>query len=471
MNYCIPKAQTRVTQILSDYAYDLKYEDIPSEVIEHAKMILLQVIGVSLATKNHPEVEKVISIAREANGGIGGEATAWLTGDKLSAANAAMVNGTLADMLDWEDTSWTGHPSAGIIPVAWLVSETLRKSGKDLLTAIVAGYEVYQRIAMAIQPSAAAQQHKGWGLTSWQIFGCIIPAVKLMGLTPMQINQAIGLGTACSTIPASFHDTCMSEFYHYEHGLRARDGIMIAEMVKSGINGCMDSLDIKEAYDNVITDTQSPEWYTKDLGSRYLIMTPLLKHWPANMWVQTPVEIAHDIVVKHNIKPEDIKEIFIDPPKEGRMDQPPNEGFKALTHAQFSMPYVVSAVIHEHEPSARWYLPEMMQNPSVISLAQRVYPGKSEKERIGVSFKMFQQGSFPKRTLTINTYDGRSFTSTMDCQLGHPANMMSREQFVERFRIQAKDVFSAAKMEEAIEALCDIENCSDISTLSSYVHE
>ena len=67
-------------------------------------------------------------------------------------------------------------------------------SGKDLITAIVAGYEVYQRIAMAVQPSEERRRTKGWGLTSWQIFACIIPIAKLYGLDARKVDQSIGMG-------------------------------------------------------------------------------------------------------------------------------------------------------------------------------------------------------------------------------------------------------------------------------------
>ena len=143
---------TTYTQELSEYAANLKYEDIPPEVVERAKMIMLQTIGVALAAKGTPIYEKAVRMAREANGGDGGATTVWGTGEKLSAINAALALGTATDALDWEDCSWTGHPAAGVIPCAWLAAEERHKTGKDLITAIVAGYEVYQRIAMAVQP-------------------------------------------------------------------------------------------------------------------------------------------------------------------------------------------------------------------------------------------------------------------------------------------------------------------------------
>ena len=470
MHYNWHSITTNYTDVLSEFTEKIKYEDIPPEVIERAKMIMLQTIGVSLAAKDVPGTRKAIEMALAANGGPGGSVTGWVSGDPLTPANAAFLSGSISDMLDWEDTAWTGHPSAGIVPCAWVMAEHLKKSGKDLLTAIVVGYEVYQRIACAVQPSLDFQAKHGWGLTSWQIFGCIIPAVKLMGLDANAINKAIGLGTACSTIPTCLHEFTMSDFYHYEHGLRARDGILIAELVSKGVHNFMDGLDDPAAYANLMTDTYDESWYTRDLGTRWLTMTTLLKHWPANMWVQTPAELAHVIVTENNLKMEDIKEIIVDPPRMSRMDQPPAGGFKSLTHAQFSIPYVISAMLHDPRPGAHWYSQEMLSNPDVIEFAKRVVPGSSPPDPRGLGFKLFKEGSFLMKTMTINTFDGRSFTKSMDCHPGHPANMMTREQFRDRFRIQASPVLSGERLEQALDLLCDIENCEDISSLSEFLH-
>ena len=123
------------------------------------------------------------------------------------------------------------------------------------------------------------------------------------------------------------------------------------------------------------------------------------------------------------------------------MDTPPDEGFRSLTHAQFSTPYVISALIHDRHPGAHWYSPAMLQNPSVISLAQRVLPGDSDRDAMGVGFKMF-----------------------------HPANMISREQFPGRFRIQAPPVLDGDRMERALDALLHIEDCDDISRLREFLY-
>ena len=182
---------------------------------------------------------------------------------------------------------------------------------------------------------------------------------KLYGLDAREINQAIGMGCECSTLPVAYHATTMSDFYHYEHGYRARDGFCIAKAVEKGIRNNRDALDCPRCYTGVIcgndgsngsgeTTIQSDEadlsWLTKDLGSRYLIMRTLMKHWPANMWVQTPVEIIHDLVQKEKFGPEDVEEIIVDPPVRARM-WAPDEGFTSVTHAQFSIPFVIASFL------------------------------------------------------------------------------------------------------------------------------
>jgi len=86
--------------------------------------------------------------------------------------------------------------------VSWAAAEGFHRSGKELITAIVAAYEVYTRIAMVVQPPEDEDVFKGWGLTSWQVFAGVAPAARLMGLTPDQINQAFGFG---AEQPASYH--------------------------------------------------------------------------------------------------------------------------------------------------------------------------------------------------------------------------------------------------------------------------
>ena len=89
---------TKYTQNLADYAVDINFDDLPEEVIERVKMLTLHTLGVALAAKPIALSDAAQKVAKAANGGSGGESSVWLGGEKLSMANAAFVNGTLADI-------------------------------------------------------------------------------------------------------------------------------------------------------------------------------------------------------------------------------------------------------------------------------------------------------------------------------------------------------------------------------------
>ena len=145
----------------------------------------------------------------------------------------------------------------------------------------------------------------------------------------------------------------------------------------------------------------------------------------------------------------------------------PAEGFTSVTHAQFSIPFVVAAMLYDPNPGAQWFTKENMVNPKVLALAQRIHGGESPTDSPLTGFKQFRTGSYPMKTVTIKLKNGEVFQKSMDAHPGHPKNMMTREQFVERFRVQAAPVLQGEKLEKAIEVLCNIENYEDIAALGS----
>lgn len=458
--------ETHYTETLCNFIRDLKYEDIPPEVLERAKGIAMQTIGASLAVNGIPVAEKAVALGKLCGGAGDGPATMWIDGRKSTIPGAVFCNSTLADALDWEDCAWTGHPSAGIVPVALACAEAEHKSGKDFLTAIVAAYEVYTRIAMAVQPPEIWPNYKGWGLTTWQIFGAIVPAAKLMGLNKEQINQAFGFGVTSCPIPQSFHQSAMSDAYHYEHGFRSMEGVMAVYNAQIGVDNYMNCFDDPWAFENHVSLTPDSSWYTKDLGKHWLTMETLLKHWPANMWIQTPMELTDSIMTKHGLKKDDIEELVVDPPTYLRMAYYP-EGYTSLTQAQFSMPFMLASYICDPTPSCKWLQKERLTDPEILSVAARIKSGPSEPLLMPKCFKDFQKGHHPIITVTIKTKSGAEYSETMERHLGHPYNMMTLEQFKERFRVQASACMSGERLGKTVALLADVENCQDMAEIAA----
>ena len=198
-------------------------------------------------------------------------------------------------------------------------------------------------------------------------------------------------------------------------------------------------------------------------------METLLKHWPANMWIQTPLELTDSIMTKNNLTKDDIAEVEIDPPTYLRMAYYP-EGYSSLTQAQFSMPYMLASYICDPTPSCKWLQKEHLTDPEILAVAAKIKSGPSEPLLMPKCFKDFQKGHHPVITVTIRTNDGRTFSETMEKHLGHPGNMMTLEQFKDRFRVQAAACMSGERLEQTVELLARVEDCADMSEIAGLLH-
>lgn len=456
---------THYTKTLAEYFVNLKYEDIPAEVLERAKLLTLHALGVSIAGFQIKLAADAASIAEQMNGGEGGEATIWYNGKKVTPALATFANSVACDLLDWEDCAWTGHPLCGAVPAGIAYAEAGKKSGKDYLTALIAGLEGYNRIAMAVQPPADFDHMKGWAICSWQIFASNITAGKLLGLDASQTNKSVSLAGSLAKNGSNISQATMSDGYKYEQGSSALSGCLAALCAQAGIHNMEDGLDIPYAFCEQYTPEVHREWLDRNLGKDYYTMDILVKHWPANMWVQTPVELTRDMVRKYNIPVEDIEEIVIDPPTQYRM-RFKEDGYTSLTEAQFSMPYVVAASLLDPTPGANWYTDEMMKNPKLIELARKVKGGPSPEHTLIASFNLYQSGSHPTKTATIRTKDGKVYVDSMSAHKGHPLNMLTRDEFCELFRIETRQALSPEAAEKMIDFILHVEDVEDMSVFS-----
>ena len=450
---------TDYTKQLCHFIKELKYEDIPPMVIDRAKMNVLHTIGVSLCSCDLKQAKDAIALAEEISGGSVGEATLWGSGKKVSWEAAAFAAGTMGDLLDWEDCSITGHPSAGVIPMAVITAEVLHKSGKDLLTAVVAGYEVYQRVAMS----------GGSNIVSYNIFGNLAVLCKLLDLSEEDMNKAFGVGTACAIAGASAHSTTMSDSLNYLYGYKTQNTVTMARTIIEGIEGMEDAFDCPSAYLNHL-NAQRPEWFTKGLGEEWLMMTAILiKHWPANVFVQTYAELAGKLITKYKYNPDDIEEIIIRPSVEFRHWYSEN-GFTSVTHAEFAIPYATACCMYHPEPGAIWYQPETMQDPKIVALMNKVKAdGFVDMKGSKVFIKDLIEGKHPEKFMIVRMKDGTEYVESTYTHRGHPYYMLTREEFADMFRVQTKYILSPEKIEGAIDCICHLDQYEDAAVLPSFL--
>ena len=447
------------TKQLCHFIKTLKYEDIPPMVIEQAKMMVMQTVGVSLCSSELKQVKDVIAISKEMSPGKEGTAPRWADGAKVSWEAAALTAGTMGDCLDWEDCSVTGHPSAGVIPTAVIATEVLKKSGKEMLTAIVAGYEVYQRVALAGRSN----------IVSYNIFGNLTVLMKLLDLSEEQMNQAFGIGTACAIIPANVHELTMSDSLNYLYGFRAESTISMIKTALYGIENMEDAFDDPTAY-LAHCGYQEPEWLTKELGEHWMMMDMLLvKHWPANVFVQTYAELAARLVTKYKFNPDDVEEIIIRPSVAFRHWYS-ETGYESITQAQFSIPYCTACAMYHPEPGAVWYQPETMKDQKVIDLMMKVRADGFVKMS-GMKFiKDLIDGKHPEKFMIVRMKDGTEYVESAFTHPGHPHYMLTREAFQNRFRLETRNVLSPEQAEGAIQCISHLEEYEDASVLPKFFY-
>lgn len=453
---------------LADFLADLKFEDIPQEAVDQVKKLTLHVLGASIGALPIEQTKKVIAITQK-KGGIA-EATIWgSNGCKVPAQEAAFANGTMADIMDWEDCSWTGHPSAGAIPVALAVGEANNLSGKDYITSVVAGYEGYQRIAMAAQPSRAyITSGQGWGLVSWQIFSASIPAGKAMGFSADEIDQLFGASLYNAIVSCNKHSEGLakSDIYHYAHGFSARNGVLSAVLTREGFDNCRGALDGNDGFWHMVSDQVAWEWHVKELGTRWLICETYLKHWPANMWVQTPLEALDILMKQHPFSIDEVEKIRVSPFVPFICGDY-SKTTRGTLDAQFSIPYCFTAYIMDPQMGAQWFSEEMRNNQKLIDFASK-FEYYGETRIPNDNFDEFKTGSFPEIAVEVTLKDGTVLSKTMRYPKGHPRNNFTLAEQYDHFRLCCSPYMKSEQIEKIIcivDKLEDLKNVRELAEL------
>ena len=454
------------SEIISRFVADLRFEDIPKEVVDQAKRITLHTVGASMGGYPLPLTRKTIDYTQ--NNGGAPEATIWCSdGRKVPVEEAAFANGTLADHMDWEDCTWTGHPSATAVPAAMAVAEACRKSGRDYLLALVAGYESSQRIAMAAQPTREyVTSGREWALVSWQIFAASMAAAKLMGFDARQVEQTLGASLYQATVASNKHGTgnAKSDIYHYAHGFTARNGVVAAQVTKLGFDNCYGALDGPDGYWHMVSDLLDESWYTKGLGKLWLISEGnYLKHWPANMWVQIPLEGLSELVREHPFLMEDVEKIRVTPDLDFIMGVY-SETTKTILDAQFSIPYCLTAFLMDNTMGANWFTEDMLNDPKLIEFTKK-FEAWGRKIVFYDNFEIFKSGSFPEFQLDVILKDGTTLKKVKRFPKGHPKNNFTMEEEYDHFRLCCGPYLPQAQIERFIALVDRLEDVEDLEEL------
>ncbi|MGI9613032.1 MAG: MmgE/PrpD family protein, partial [Acidimicrobiales bacterium] len=311
---------------------------------------------------------------------------------------------------------------------------------------------------------------QGWGLVSWQIYAPVIAAAKLMGLDTDGIVKALGAAYYQVIITADKHiggnQVGASDIYHYAHGFCNRNGICAAQMAELGFDGMTDSLDGPNGLWAKVSDRVDWSWHDRELGSRYLILETLYKRWPANMWIQGPLDALDALCREHDLGPDQVDRItsvVVSPTIPMIMENSIGR-YDGVLDAQFHLPYCFAAYLLDREPGQHWFDEDHRRDPAIRKLAERVTSTGESLTPIE-AFEIFWTGSFPLVSVTL-TLDDRTFTHTLRYPKGHPRNPFTWDETEQLFRHTVRDVLDTNAADRVIDLVKHLDGQQNLHELA-----
>src|SRR6195952_4689159 len=234
------------TAKLAVYVADLKFDDIPHEVLERAKVLTLDFLGSAVRARQEAEsTPSLLKMLEELALDGKGEATVFGDNRTWTPAVAALLNGALGHSLDFDDTHADSslHASAPVVPAAFAVGEMVGASGREVLTAIVAGYEVCCRLGNALAPTS--HYARGFPPTATAgTYGAAAAAAKLFGLSEQQIIYAFGVSGSQAAGSLQF---LVNGAWNkrYQVSAAAMNGVMAATLARTDFVGATESIEGK----------------------------------------------------------------------------------------------------------------------------------------------------------------------------------------------------------------------------------
>jgi len=444
-----------VTKVLAEFLASLRYEDIPDEVKTRAKHHILDWIGVAVAGSSAKTSRIIADFIRRA----GGKEEATLIGyrEKAPCVNAAFANGFMGHVLELDDgdvpRSYV-HPATCANPAALATAEVMGASGKDYITAIVAGYEAMIRIGASIKLKHYGKL--GFHSTgTCGTFGAAVAAGKILDLNSEEMAYAIGLA-ACQAAGLTIGFGSDAKPFHA--GKAAMNGVIAAMLAKEGITGPTTTLDGK-GFDYAYTGGEpNSEAIIRDLGKDWMIMGCYMKRYPCAF---QEIFTIVDLVKEHDIKPEDVDEVLV----ELRQSWLKGHGYytdgSSVTSAKCSLPYCVAVAIMDRQVGLEQFTWQRIRDPKLLEFMRqkvKIIPSSLPDDA-------WEEKRFP--WVTIKTKDGKTFRADYVPRKDFVGgDKWSKEMLQEKFVYLASRELPKEKVSKIIEIVNKLEEIADIRELT-----
>jgi 2-methylcitrate dehydratase PrpD len=449
------------TRTLTEWAINLRYEDIPEEVREHARRFILDNFGCQIAGATLPWSKSYYDVIRNTRSGH--HATVAYYGEKFAPDDAAFLNSAFNHANETDDTHLKSptHPGGIAVPAALAMAEYGNATGRQLLVAVVAAYEIQIRISWACSPHLIYKGHHppvGVGP-----FGAAIASAILLGFDLETAMNAMGIAGSHSAGLIEYTKTGGS-VKRIHSAIPTQAGVRAALFAETGITAPHSILEGEKGFCRVFAGEYDLNRLTDGLGSHYHLLDNGLKPYSCCHLIHAAfdaLDLARD---ERPIAPNQVDSITVATNSEpilshiGSIIEPDD-----ILGAQFSLPFSVAMRLHHGGRGVKggngfWdYVEVDFRDPALLETARKVRVVIADNDR----WSSVDEGA----GLEIALKDGSRISETVPFSKGLPENPLSADEVREKFRYLVDPVMPESQPAAIVEAVQNIEDIGEIDEL------
>ena len=448
------------TRGIAEFVAGLRYEAIPPEVIERIKLLMLDSLGCAIFGAELPWSRILRHTLAKVDTSQG--CSVWGTGQRLSAPHAALVNGTLVQSFELDDVHRVGvlHVGAVTLPGVLAIAEMQPElTGRDLLTACVAGYEIGPRVGMCMGPEHIGQ---GWhsGATVG-VFSAAAGSAAALRLSADQTVHALGIaGTQAAGLMAAQFGAMVKRMHA---GRSAQSGLYGALLAQDGFTGIVDVFE-NEYGGFCTTFSRSTDRFDRallveGLGTQFETLRIALKFYSCVGSNHTTLDAIRTLQARHPFGAEDVARILV----RGSRVTMDHVGWpyvpQGMTSAQLNLPYCVATLLLDGDVFVDQFTEEKVADPDRMRIAAKVQVAEDpEITALGSSHRHMVH-------VTVELKDGTRMDETVVAPRGSEASFASSADVVAKFTKLASHHIPTARVEQIVDQVMQVERLPSAAAL------
>jgi 2-methylcitrate dehydratase PrpD len=447
------------TRDLAAFAAQLKFDDIPREAVERIKYCALDSIGCCLFGVTLPWTRHVQAMVQE--DAAKPVASIFGGGGKTTAAQAVLVNSTAGHAFELDDIHKESivHPGSLATPVALAFAEAAGGApGRDVITGMIAGYEVGTRVGNAATMSLFLRGFHPQGTSG--AFVAAATAGRMLGLDAEHMQHTLGIvgSQACGLMAAQ--EGAMVKRFHC--GRAAQSGVYSALLAKRGFTGVMDVLEAPYGgFLSSLSDKPNPQRLTAGLGTVWETVNVGYKPHASVTSIHTALDALADLMRENKLKADDIASVDAGLSHMTYVHCAWEYKAQGVTAAQMNLFYGLAVIALDGMAFVDQYREDRLNDPRIFDFIKRITarddPGI---ESMGAAFRHAAR-------VTLTTRDGRTLTREILHRRGSPENPLKPEDVEYKFRHVARACLTPANVDKVMQLVAKLDKLDSTGELIS----